>query len=160
MEPFSRSTARTKHRSPEAVGPRNVTLRGPKAEAYFACPTCKRLCAVGLTKKGKPYFTCNECGVQVFFRGKEGIRRFQELVGQAELSGNVRGISPLLEYAALLRNRKREIQETIPILGTNPSLQVELQLVESELERIEIVCETELKASRKRLRELRQSNGE
>ena len=40
----------------------NVTLR-PVAEGRFACPTCKRLRPVELTKRNKPYLTCNDCGV-------------------------------------------------------------------------------------------------
>ena len=129
----------------------NVTLRDSEAVGYFACPTCKKLRTVGLTKRQKPYFTCNDCGVQVFFRGKEGIRRFREMLGRAELAGNVRGLSPLLEYAAFLRRRLRQIRREKPILGKDQSLEIEEELVKNELARVRKVLETELKEARRQL---------
>jgi len=35
----------------------------------FPCPVCARPLQVKLTKKEKPYVTCDPCGVQVFIRG-------------------------------------------------------------------------------------------
>ena len=129
----------------------NVTLRESGPVGYFACPTCKRLRAVGLTKRQKPYFTCNDCGVQVFFRGKEGIRRFRAMLGHAELDGNVRELPPLLEYAAFLRKRQRQIRREKPIIEKDQSLEIEEELVESEIERVRNVWENELKVARRRL---------
>ena len=130
----------------------NVTLRGTEPEGYFACPTCKKLRTVGLTKRQKPYFTCNDCGVQVFFRGKEGIRRFREMLGHAEMPGNIRGLAPLLEYAAFLRKRLRQIRREKPILGKDQSLEIEEKLIENEIVRVRKVLEAELKEARRRLR--------
>ena len=139
---------------------RNVTLRGPEVQGYLPCPTCKELRTVGLTKRQKPYFTCNDCGVQVFFRGKEGIRRMREMLGHGELSGNVRGLAPLLEYAAFLRGRQREIHREKPLLGKNPNLETEEMLVKTELDRVRSVLETELKEARRHLRQFKQERGE
>ncbi len=132
----------------------NVTLRSREPQGYFACPTCKKLRPVGLTKKKepKPYFTCNDCGVQVFFRGKEGIRRFREMLGHAQLAGNVRGLAPLLEYAAFLRKRLRQIRREKPILGKDSNLEIEEKLVENEIARVRNVLEIELKDARRQLR--------
>jgi DNA-directed RNA polymerase subunit RPC12/RpoP len=33
-----------------------------------------------MTKKDKPYITCDPCGVQVFVRGPNGIKEFNRLV--------------------------------------------------------------------------------
>ena len=41
------------------------------------CPDCGRDCEVKETKKGKPYFSCEECGTQHFYRTPEGIRRLK-----------------------------------------------------------------------------------
>lgn len=41
------------------------------------CPVCRAECEVKRTKKGKPYWQCETCGVQVFVRGQEGIQRFE-----------------------------------------------------------------------------------
>ncbi|MBZ5722087.1 MAG: hypothetical protein LAO03_17070 [Acidobacteriia bacterium] len=36
------------------------------------------------TKKGKPYLICDPCGVQMFVRVETGIRRFEQLVADAD----------------------------------------------------------------------------
>ena len=55
----------------------NVTLRnGASEKRYFPCPVCKKNKEVQMTKKGKPYLICNDCGIQLFVRGKNGITNF------------------------------------------------------------------------------------
>jgi len=46
----------------------------------FPCPVCTGPREVLLTKKDKPYLTCDPCGVQVFVRGPSGIREFSRLL--------------------------------------------------------------------------------
>ena len=46
----------------------------------FPCPVCTDPREVRLTKKRKPYITCDPCGVQVFIRGPAGIAAFERLV--------------------------------------------------------------------------------
>jgi hypothetical protein len=50
----------------------------------FPCCVCGKAREVGTTKKDKPYLICDPCGVQVFVRGKTGIRRFEQLVADAD----------------------------------------------------------------------------
>ena len=37
-----------------------------------------------MTKKKKPYITCDPCGIQVFVRGPAGIAAFNRLVDRAD----------------------------------------------------------------------------
>jgi predicted RNA-binding Zn-ribbon protein involved in translation (DUF1610 family) len=53
----------------------------------FACPICARSLEVRLTKKGKPYLTCDPCGVQVFIRGPAGIAEFARLIERGGRAG-------------------------------------------------------------------------
>src|SRR5438876_11810485 len=46
----------------------------------FPCPVCTGPREVKLTKKSKPYLTCDACGVQVFVRGHDGISEFRRLL--------------------------------------------------------------------------------
>jgi transcription elongation factor Elf1 len=46
----------------------------------FPCPVCTGPREVLLTKKDKPYLTCDPCGVQVFIRGPAGIKEFSRLL--------------------------------------------------------------------------------
>lgn len=47
------------------------------------CPTCHRELEPRTSKKGKPYFVCELCGVQIFFRLKEGIERLRTSLAKA-----------------------------------------------------------------------------
>ena len=44
---------------------------------YFQCPICKKMLNLEITKNDKPYCTCNDCGVQLFIRGKQGIIKWK-----------------------------------------------------------------------------------
>jgi hypothetical protein len=52
----------------------------PGPTFFFPCPICSTLLDVRLSKKGRPYLTCDECGMQLFVRTDEGVRRFEKLV--------------------------------------------------------------------------------
>jgi len=49
----------------------------------FPCCVCGEGREVRTTKKGKPYLICDLCGVQMFVRVETGIRRFEQLVADA-----------------------------------------------------------------------------
>jgi len=48
------------------------------------CPDCGNSCDVKETKKGKPYYACEECGTQHFYRTPEGVRRLLERMKKGE----------------------------------------------------------------------------
>jgi transcription elongation factor Elf1 len=50
----------------------------------FPCPVCMDPREVRLTKKKKPYITCDPCGIQVFVRGPAGIAAFNRLVDRTD----------------------------------------------------------------------------
>jgi transcription elongation factor Elf1 len=50
----------------------------------FPCCVCGEPREVRMTKKGKPYMICDPCGVQMFVRVETGIRRFEQLVADAD----------------------------------------------------------------------------
>lgn len=53
----------------------------------FPCPVCSCPRDVKLTKKGKPYITCDPCGIQLFIRGPAGIAELNCLIEQGEREG-------------------------------------------------------------------------
>jgi hypothetical protein len=57
-------------------------------QRVFPCPVCVELREVKMTKKKKPYVTCDPCGIQLFVRGPAGIAAFQRLID----SGNSQGL--------------------------------------------------------------------
>lgn len=60
------------------------TLLGIGQKRMFPCPICGEALQVRESKKGKPYVVCNSCGVQLFVRTAEGIRKFEQLVEAAD----------------------------------------------------------------------------
>src|SRR5690348_3475469 len=59
----------------------------PQTSRRFPCPICSMPLDVRGSKKGKPYITCDTCGVQLFVRGKSGIAAFERLLDRARLEG-------------------------------------------------------------------------
>jgi len=48
------------------------------------CFLCGRKLEKRTTKRGKPYFVCDRCGIQLFIRGRQGIERLEEFFRNAE----------------------------------------------------------------------------
>lgn len=53
----------------------------------FACPVCAEPRDVRITKKKKPYITCDPCGIQLFIRGPAGIAAFNRSIESADSEG-------------------------------------------------------------------------
>ena len=50
----------------------------------FPCPLCGEGRVVRASKRNKPYLVCNGCGVQLFVRTEDGIKRLRDLMDKAE----------------------------------------------------------------------------
>ena len=57
----------------------------------FICPICMENRDLRFDKHGKPYIVCDPCGVQLFIRGKDGIRKLESLLVQNE---DYKGLGP------------------------------------------------------------------
>ena len=55
---------------------------------WWPCPLCRRPRPVQQTKKHKPYLICDTCGVQMFVRYVDGIRRLDHAATERRTSGN------------------------------------------------------------------------
>jgi predicted RNA-binding Zn-ribbon protein involved in translation (DUF1610 family) len=58
-----------------------------RTDQKFPCPVCTHTLDVRLTKKNKPYVTCDACGVQLFVRGPKGIEEFNRLIARGTQNG-------------------------------------------------------------------------
>jgi transcription elongation factor Elf1 len=61
----------------------------------FPCPICACAREVRITKKNKPYITCDPCGVQLFVRGPAGIDAFNRLVDRPGAPGLWAGLQEM-----------------------------------------------------------------
>jgi hypothetical protein len=63
----------------------NVTLASPDwalgilSGKEFPCPLCGAGLPILRSKRNKPYCTCNDCGLQIFVRGKKGMSRLEQM---------------------------------------------------------------------------------
>jgi hypothetical protein len=100
---------------------------------YFPCPICRRMLLVELTKNEKPYCKCNDCGVQLFIRGKEGIIRFLKLLGKTNIRGNSRDLINAVDYFNTLNELLEEIRAKKPIFGHSDDLNLQEKVVLKQL---------------------------
>jgi transcription elongation factor Elf1 len=58
-----------------------------ETKQLFPCPVCTQPREVRVTKKDKPYFICDPCGIQVFVRGPAGVAEFNRLLKKSNSDG-------------------------------------------------------------------------
>ncbi|MGI0083835.1 MAG: hypothetical protein ACREBQ_02015 [Nitrososphaerales archaeon] len=80
---------------------------GTSTRFKFPCPVCACAREVRLTKKDKPYITCDPCGIQLFVRGPYGIAEFNLLLEKGERDG----------LAARVTEMERRYRLTCPKCG-------------------------------------------
>lgn len=125
----------------------NVTLAptepvlGELGEKEFPCPLCGAGLPIRSSKRKKPYFTCNLCGVQMFVRGKAGIARLNEMASAGILvSGKDESTSHginLLNRLEQLKLQKEELKGKHGIIFTNENVENVIRMVDVEMEKIE-----------------------
>jgi DNA-directed RNA polymerase subunit RPC12/RpoP len=128
----------------------NVTLDpsesilGDLANREFPCPLCGAGLPILASKRRKPYFVCNLCGVQVFVRGKTGISKLKQMADSGIL---VSGKKESLVYGISLFNRleslklqKRDLQMKrgfVAMIFPDESMENAISLVDVEIKKIE-----------------------
>lgn len=84
----------------------------------YPCPVCRKDLDIRISKKQKPYCVCQDCGVQLFIRGKRGVSRFSQMTGfKREVFSGLSALDlqwvekRLSELKAELRDVERKIEE-------------------------------------------------
>jgi hypothetical protein len=138
----------------------NVTLgpsdrfHGELREKEFPCPLCGAGLPILISKRQKPYCTCNLCGVQIFVRGKAGIARLMEMANAGiQISVKTESASHgihLLNRLEQLKLQREELKAKSGIIFTDENVEnvirlvdVEMEKVQGELARIAIKTESE-----------------
>ncbi|HEY4776022.1 MAG TPA: hypothetical protein VIH56_00030 [Candidatus Acidoferrales bacterium] len=124
----------------------NVTLgqqsQGSALEGkVFPCCICSANLDIRLSKRGKPYCTCVQCGIQIFFRGKVGIRRLIEILKSANLSqGTALDTVPatiLYNRIAQMRSQRKQLQEKQGLIIHDPDLENAIHIVDNEIKYVQ-----------------------
>jgi hypothetical protein len=125
----------------------NVTLgrsdgtQGILGGKEFPCPLCGSGLPILTSKRRKPYFTCNFCGVQIFVRGKAGIARLNEMANAgilicATVESATHGIS-LLNRLKQLELQKEDLKEKRGFFFTDVNVEKVIRLVDLEIEKVQ-----------------------
>lgn len=72
----------------------------------YPCPTCAEFKIIKISKKNKPYFFCDYCGVQVFIRGLMGINNLIQ-IKKADAFRGLRGRPGESDYFGLIKLNNR-----------------------------------------------------
>ena len=110
----------------------------------FSCPLCNMELRLKISCKQKPYCTCLECGIQIFFRGQTGIARLHEMIKTEEavvleFSGPARAISlynrlqHLKRQKEMLEKKHGRIFRNSDVVQVIEALDVEMQRIRDEL---------------------------
>jgi len=107
----------------------------------FPCPLCGAGLPIQRSKRGKPYCTCNLCGIQIFFRGKVGIARLRQMANEGILisardESAARGIV-LLNRLDQLKLQKRELESKRGFIFPDSNVQNAIRIVDAEIERVQ-----------------------
>jgi hypothetical protein len=114
----------------------------------FPCPVCNMALRLKISRKLKPYCMCLECGIQIFFRGQDGIRRLYKMIRSeeavaAEFSGPARAISLYNRLQGLKRQRK-SLEDQQGIVFRDSDRDKVIDTLEAEIERVRIELEKEV----------------
>ncbi len=128
-------------------------------EASFVCFLCGQSVDVKRTKRGKPYFICDPCGLQAFIRREKGITKFRHLsktlgrlrIGKSALRLDSFEIMLLVNRLWELERRNRELKKRGKRSGQD-IVQKELEL---EILKIEDLLTGKARGSRKHATALR-----
>jgi predicted RNA-binding Zn-ribbon protein involved in translation (DUF1610 family) len=128
----------------------NVTLTLDSLEAAlteilgseFPCPLCGAGLPIRTSKNKKPYCICNDCGIQLFVRGKVGIARLLKLVREGILissEGESAGhATTLLNRLEQLEMQKRKLSlKSAFVLFTDPNVENAIEIVDAEIKTVQ-----------------------
>jgi len=83
----------------------------PTQPELIPCFLCGNPAELKQTKRHKPYFICEPCGVQAFIRGMKGIARLKELVRTGAFSGMADKATALINQMIRLKEKIAELQK-------------------------------------------------
>jgi len=113
----------------------------PLAGKFFPCPTCGMALPVKLSRREKPYCVCNDCGNQLFFRGRKGIERLAELIRSKALVSAEGGpgtpASVLYNRLLQLRKELKGLKKRRDLILTDHDLENAIHAVANEMEHVQ-----------------------
>ncbi len=129
----------------------NVTLPKPEwyAEKKFPCPVCSANLTLRVARTQKPYCHCDACGIQLFFRGKNGIHRLKTLLASDVLTSGLSRGTVLFERLEQLKKQKSKLEDRRGLLFRNQDLENAIAALDGEIEIVRTELAQESKINRR-----------
>ena len=129
----------------------NVTLPKPEwyAEKKFPCPVCSASLTLRVARTQKPYCHCDACGIQLFFRGKNGIQRLKTLLASSIVTSGVSRATALFERLEQLKKQKSKLEDRRGLLFRNQDLENVIAALDGEIEIVRTELAQESKMNRR-----------
>jgi len=119
-------------------------------KGVFPCPLCNNGLKIKETKNKKPYCICLDCGIQLFIRGKQGIKRLdhylknglsEPLLSPNDLFGstNSQKAIVILNEMGKIKNKIEELEQNMGFLETmfgNEENEIVIKVLKSDLEKL------------------------
>lgn len=126
----------------------NVTLSGESSQPRhtFPCPLCGAGLDLRQSRAQKPYCVCNSCGLQIFFRGKNGISRLRSLLNEGERlvagpTATAAAAVTVFNRLEQLRAQKDELEERRGLIFVDDDLEHAIAAVAHEIARVQGVLD-------------------
>ncbi len=119
----------------------NIIWPWEERPSFIPCLLCGEMAEIRKDKNKKPYFICDECGVQAFIRRKLGIHRLGKLVGENEKDRAVGlKIMNLTHHLLDLQREREKIQAQkgiLDLISPNPFWEEAENKITAEMENIQ-----------------------
>ena len=117
----------------------NVTLGISSGDdiQYFPCPICFEMLDLRYDKNSHPYFICDDCGVQLFIRGKKGIKKLKNLIPNYKNKVKSQKLIEIIDYIEELNAKLSEIEAKKPFFGEDKDLNIQEKVIEKQLKSLQ-----------------------
>ena len=114
----------------------------PECARTFPCPLCAARLDLRQSRAHKPYCVCNACGLQLFFRGKAGIARLDEVLNREQPSGGS-AVSAVEVFHRLehVRAQKNALEHKQGLIFVDTDLAHAIRAVDHEIARLQRVLD-------------------
>ena len=130
----------------------NVTSREAESLAgkQFPCPVCGDALQLKIACTGKPYCHCDQCGIQLFFRKKNGIQRLKEMQAANVFTYGACRATILYNRLQQLKQHKGRLEDRQGMIFRDKDLDSAVQAVDAEIDGVRSELAELSKQSRKK----------
>lgn len=103
---------------------------------YFSCPICQKMLPLKRDRNKKSYCICNDCGVQLFIRGKKGNRRLGVLLGNTKVTGDSKTGRYASYYLEFLEGKLESIRQNKLAFGKDADPKHQQETIENQIHKL------------------------